>query len=154
MMSAARVSVSENRWLAARAAAGDVLGDDDGPWLSDIIIRLLAEAPNGTTFERLSDFDWRKAASRRRRDAWNGLADLLAHGCSKKEKIVAVRRERKIYERQKWTRDQDRTVSPYPNPRTSEHWLFIIFRAGVEIKGDSRAKLVPDSPKNLRRIIA
>jgi hypothetical protein len=139
--------------IAARAAAGDALGDD-GPWLSEILTRLQAEAPTGATFESLSGFNWREAASIRCKNAWNTLADSLAPGGTKKEKINAVRRERKIYERQKWKRDQDQTVSPYSDRRTPEYWLFIIFRAGADLKGDSRAEIVPDSPKHLRRIIA
>jgi hypothetical protein len=143
--------VQRLRRIAARSAAGDVLGDD-GPWLSEVVYRILAGVPFETAIGKAPGW-LRGEAQRRRNYAIGKIADLVAPGGTPIERIRAVRAERRRYEPTWHLRDQYRTEPPNTDPMSPAHWLFVMFQAGASLKGGPRAELVPDSPKQIARIL-
>jgi hypothetical protein len=140
------------RRIAAHAAAGEALGDD-GPWLSEVVYRILAGVPFETAIGRAPGW-WRSDAQRRLRYAMARIADLVAPGGTATERADAIRAERRRYEPVWNRRDQYRGEPPTSNETSLAYWLFVMFQAGASLKGDSRADIVPDSTKQIKRILA
>jgi hypothetical protein len=136
--------------IAARAAVGDALGGD-GPWLSDVLNRVLAGVPFETAIGRAPGW-WRSDALRRKNYAIGRLADLVAPLGTVSDRADAVLAEQRRYEPTWHRRDQYRAEPP-DDPTSPAHWLFMIFQAGAALKGDSRAALAPGSFKQIARIL-
>jgi hypothetical protein len=96
---------------------------------------------------------WRADAQRRCRHAMGRIADLLVPGGTARERVNAIRAERRRYEPVWHRRDQYRSEPQTSDETSLAYWLFVMFKAGASLKGDSRADIVPDSPKQIARIL-